>query len=156
MPTKELAVISLHPAPDQPLGLDLMQILSALQGRLGRWVWCVRNLDWLGHDGETFCRAVEAAGPGGLWIDSHELIERAQGIYQTIEGEFLAFSKSLDRRTIDARDLSLSSFPAGRAEVAIVAVDGCYFDVYSKDAGVTNSLYERFPDARADDPDGYF
>ena len=38
------------------------------------------NLDWLGENGpahdKALCEAVEAAGPGGLWIDSHYLVEQ--------------------------------------------------------------------------------
>src|SRR5205823_4888644 len=108
------------------------------------------------EDGETFCRAVEAAGPEGLWQTSDELLRRAQGIYQTIEGSFLAFSRSLDRHTIDGSDLELASFPSSKAEFAIVAVDGCYFDVYSKDAVVTHDLLDRFPNAQSEPTDRFF
>jgi hypothetical protein len=156
MQTQELSVLSIHPDPARPLDLDLRHILSALGERLGNWVWCVRHLDWLGKDGETLGWAVEAAGPGGLWLDSQQLIEGAQGIYQTIEGSFLAFSKSLDRRTIDASDLALASFPRNKADFAIIAVDGWYFDIYSKDSLITNDLLHKFPSARAEPPDRYF
>src|SRR2546430_2351613 len=116
MQTQELSVFSIHPDPTQPLGLDLKHILSGLGSRLGNWVWCVRNLDWLGKDGETLCQAVEAAGPEGLWLDSQELVQHTQDIYQTIEGSFLAFPKLLDRRTIDSSDLGLAGFPLSKAE----------------------------------------
>src|SRR5438094_229702 len=140
MQTQELSVISIHPDPARPLDLDLKHILSGLGERLESWVWCITDLDWLGEDGEMLCRAVEAAGPGGLWLDSQELIQHVQGIYQTIEGSFLAFPTSLDRRIIDESDRDLASFPLSKAEFAIVAVDGCYFDVYSKDAVATHDL----------------
>ena len=61
MQTHELSIISIHPDPARPLDLDLRHILSGLGKRLGKWVWNVRDLDWLGEDGETLCRAVEAA-----------------------------------------------------------------------------------------------
>ena len=112
MPIRELGVISIHPDPSQPLGMDLRHILSTLGGNLGDWIWCVKKLDWLGDDGEAFCAAVEAAGPGGLWIDSHDLVEKAKGIYQTIEGEFLAFPRSIDRRNVRTIDLDLLVYGA--------------------------------------------
>jgi hypothetical protein len=156
MKTRELSVISLHPDPSNPLGLDLKQIISALDREIEDWVWCVKHLDWLGENGESLCQAVEAAGAGGFWIDSPVLLQEVAGIYQTIEGEFIAFPRTIDRRQLGLLDLSLSSFPASRAVVAIVAVDGCYFDVYSKDSKTTGRLYERFPDARVEDPKLYF
>jgi hypothetical protein len=99
---------------------------------------------------------VEAAGPGGLWIDSEGLVKQSNGIYQTIEGKFMAFPKSIDRRELGPLDLSVSSFPASKAVVAVVAVDGCYFDVFSKDHETTNRLHEKFPDAMVEDPALYF
>jgi hypothetical protein len=155
MQTRELGVISIRPDPSQPLGMDLKHILAVLEGKLGSWVWCVKNLDWLGNQAEAFCDAVEAAGPQGLWIDSHDLVARASGVYQTIEGEFFAFPRSIDRQAVQPTDLDLSSFPTSRALAVIVAVDGCYFDVYSKDPEVT-ALLETLPNARSESPDHYF
>ncbi len=156
MRTQELAVVSLQPDPSCPLGLDLKHILSALGGKLRDWVWCLKDLDWLGENGESLRDAVEAAGPGGLWIDSRDLLDIVAGIYQTIEGEFLAFPESIDRRDLGAPDLDLSSFPASRAVLAVVAVDGCSFDVYSKDPETTHLLQDTFPGARSENLDHYF
>ncbi len=105
---------------------------------------------------ESRCKAVEAAGPGGFWIDSHDLVKEVKGIYQTVEGEFIAFHQSIDQRELGPIDLSLSSFPGSRAVVAIVAVDGCYFDVYSKDSEATSKLLEKFPGATVENPELYF
>ena len=155
MQIRELGVISIHPDPSQPLGMDLKHILHAFDGKLENWIWCMKNLDWLGNGAEAFFEAVEAAGPRGLWIDSHDLVAVVSGIYQTIEGEFFAFPRSIDRQEVGATDLDLSSFPASKAVIAIVAVDGCYFEVYSKDPEVT-SLLEKLPNARSESPDRYF
>jgi hypothetical protein len=155
MKTREIGVISIHPDRSQPLATDLKHILCALEGALENWVWCVKNVDWLGDDAETFCNAVQMAGYEGLWIDSHELVEQASRVYQTIEGEFFAFPRSLDRQDVSATDLDTGSFRTSKAVVAIVAVDGCYFDVYSKDPEVT-SLLEKLPNARSEDPGHYF
>ena len=156
MRTNEIDVLSLHPDPSNPLALDLKHLLSAFGHKLVDWVWCVKNLDWLGEEGESFCRAVEAAGPGGLWIDSRDLVQQVRGIYQTIEGEFVAFPESIERQSLGPLDLSLSSFPASKAVVAVVAIDGCYFDVYSKDSEATNLLQKRFPDATVENAELYF
>jgi hypothetical protein len=156
MKTQEVNVVSLHPDPSNPLGLDLKHILSSLDRKLVDWVWCVKNLDWLGENGESLCEAVEAAGSEGFWIDSQDLVKEVRGIYQTIEGEFVAFPRSIDRRDLEAIDLDLASFPASRAVVAVVAVDGCCFDVYSKDSETLKMLQDRFPDAKHENPDLYF
>jgi hypothetical protein len=156
MKTQEVTVLSLRPDPANPLGLDLKHILSAFDRNLGDWVWCLKNLDWLGENGESLCQAVEAAGPGGFWIDSRDLVKEVNGIYQTIEGDFMAFPRSIDRRNLGVLDLSLSSFPASKSVIAVVAVDGCYFDIYSKDPESTNTLLERFPDATVENPELYF
>ncbi|HEV3121499.1 MAG TPA: hypothetical protein VGY53_06335 [Isosphaeraceae bacterium] len=155
MKTQELAVLSLRPDPSHPLGLDLKHILAALQRDIPDWVWCVKNLDWLGENGESLCNAVQAAGPGGFWFDSQDLVKVVKGIYQTVEGEFIAFPRSIDRRALGPQDLSLSSFPSSRAVAAIVAVDGCYFDVYSKDSQATSRLHETFPGATVEDPPSF-
>jgi len=158
MPLQELAVISIHPDPERPLELDLKHILSALGERLEDWVWCIRDLDCLGQgqDAEAFSRAVEDAGSPGLWINSEDFLRRSRGIYQTIEGSFLAFPGSLDRRSLDGDELCLGLFPTSKAEFAIVAVDGCYFDIYSKDPAATHELLERFATARPEPADHYF
>jgi hypothetical protein len=156
MKTQEVTVLSLRPDPTDPLGLDLKHILSAFARKLVDWVWCVKNLDWLGENGEPFCQAVEAAGPGRFWIVSQDLVNEVNGIYQTIEGEFMSFPKSMDRRDLGPLDLGLSSFPASRAVVAIVAVDGCYFDIYSKDSEATSMVHERLLDVTVENPELYF
>jgi hypothetical protein len=156
MKTQELAVIAIHPDPSNPLGLDLRDILSALGGKLEGWTWCVRDLDWLGEGGEPFCRSVEEAGPHGLWLDSDELVRAVRGIYQTIEGRFLAFRRSTRRQDLAAADLDLSAFPSSRSVLAIVAVDGSFFDVYSKDPEATRLLRDNFPGARDECPERYF
>jgi hypothetical protein len=156
MRLQEVSVVSLHPDPSDPLGLDLKHILSAFEPKLADWAWCVKNLDWLGENGESLCEAVETAGPEGFWIDSQDLVKEVGGIYQTIEGEFMAFPRSIDRRDLESLDLDLSSFPASRAVVGVVAVDGCYFDVYSKDSEALKMLHAKFPDAKNENPDLYF
>jgi hypothetical protein len=112
-------------------------------------------LDWLGRDAEETCRRVEAAGPSGYWLASDELVRRARTVYQTIEGEFLAFPADVDRRTAGAADLNLRLFPNSRAEAAIVAVDGTAFDVFAKEPDVLAAV-KQLPGVRDEDPGMYF
>lgn len=156
MKTRELTVLTLRPDPADPLGLDLKQILAAFGDQLADWTWWTKDVDWLGGDGGPVGRAIEAAGPEGSWIDSWDLLGAVGAIYQTIEGEFLAFPRSIDRRNLQALDLNLASFPEGRAAVAVVAVDGGCFDVYSKDPEATHRLLATFPDATIEDTGLYF
>ena len=156
MHVRELDVVSIHPDPGNPPGLDLKEILAALAPKLGEWSWCVRGLDWLGPDGEPTCRAVELAGVGGLWLDSEALVERASTIYQTIEGIFLAFPRAIDRRRLNPADLDLSAFPESPASLAIVAIDGGSFDIYAKDRDVPALLHAALANVRDEDAGRYF
>lgn len=155
MQLRELEVTSIRPGPGDGPGIDLKHILSALAPKLGGWSWCVRHLEWLGADDEPFCQAVEAAGPGGYWLDSESLVQRASGIYQTIEGDFLAFPAEFGPADVGPSDQDASSFAEGRAIVKIVATDGCYFDVFSKDREVSGLLHAALPDVRDEDPSLY-
>ncbi len=155
MPTQNITVVSIHPDRAGPLALDLKDLLSALGPHLGEWNWCVRNLDWLGEGGEAFCRRVQAEGPAGLWIPSEELVRHAAKIYQTIEGEFLAFPQEVDPKTVQEEELNLRAFPASRADLALQAVDGCFFEIFTKDPEVLNAL-KKFKDLREENPTNYF
>jgi hypothetical protein len=155
MKTQNVSIVSIHPDPAQPLAFDIKDVLDAFGPCLERWVWCVRNLDWLGEDSEALCQQVEAAGSAGLWMTSQELLSHARKVYQTIEGEFLAFPREVDPKTVTAQELNLRCFPASRAELAIVAVDGGFFEVYAKDPDVLSRL-RLFGDVRDEDPSEYF
>jgi hypothetical protein len=114
--------------------LDLKDVLAALQPRLNDWVWCVRGLDWLGGErAEALCRQVEIARPGGLWLPSDELLSITQNVWQTIDGQFYAFPRTLNLRDFDTRDLHPATFPTTSAELAILAIDGSLFEVFAKD-----------------------
>jgi hypothetical protein len=155
MKTQTISVVSIHPDPARPLAFDVKDILATLGPYLPRWIWCVRNLDWLGEGGEIVCRNVETAGAAGLWMTSQELLAQAHKVYQTLEGEFLAFPRDVDPKEITAEELNLRAFPASRAELALVAVDGGLFDVYAKDSDLPASL-KGFRDVRQENPEAYF
>jgi hypothetical protein len=148
-------VLSIHPDPEQPLAIDLKNLLQVLGPRLPGWVWCIRYLEWLGDADEGFDQAVEAAGSSGVWLSSADLMRHAKQVYQTIEGQFLAFPKNTDRGQLDDQDLNLLDFPFNKMELAIVAIDGCFFEVYAKDPSLVN-LLSCFKDVREEDPTHYF
>ena len=139
MKTQNVSIVSIHPDPAKPLELDVKHILAALGPHLQQWTWCVRNLDWLGENAEAICKRVEAAAPKGLRITSPELLEAARGVYQTIEGEFIAFPRDLDALEVDLQG-GVGSFPTSKADFAIVAVDGSFFVIYAKDPDILVSL----------------
>jgi hypothetical protein len=154
MKTQNVSIVSIHPDPTVPLGFDVKDILAALATRLPQWIWCVRNLDWLGENADAVCQMVEAA-PNGLWMTSQELLAHAGRIYQTVEGEFLAFPHNVEPKKVDCQEMSLAAFPESRAELAIVAVDGSFFEVYAKDAGDAAAL-QAFKNVREENPAEYF
>ena len=156
MPIQNVAVISIRRDAGRPLGLDVKDILAALGPRLDGWLWCVKGLDWLGGDAaEALCRKVDAARPGGVWLASAELRRFAQDVYQTIDGEFYAFPRATDIRAVDPHELHPAAFPSSAAELAILAVDGSYFDVLAKDPQNQEPL-RHLPGARDEDPGKYF
>jgi hypothetical protein len=155
MKTQNVSIVSIHPDSAQPLALDLKDVLLALKPCWPLWIWCVRYVDWLGEGSEAFSRDVEEAGSAGLWLTSQELYCHASGIYQTIEGEFIAFPCEVDPSAITANELNLRTFPTSRVELAIVAVDGRFFDVYAKDPEQLAAL-RRLGDVRDEDPSLYF
>ncbi len=154
METESISVISIHPGPDSPHGVDVKDILSRLAAYWDRWNWCVRNLDWLGADNQFLCDAVQKAGARGLWISSQELFAHAARVHHTFEGTFLAFPREVDPSTVSIRELA-ASFPASRAELEIRAVDGSFFDVYAKEPSVLSPL-RLLPGVRDEIPCDYF
>jgi hypothetical protein len=157
MKTQKVTIISIRPEPDEPAVVDVKDILTALKLYWDRWQWCVRNLDWLGNDNnaEAFCRDVEAAGPTGLWIAGPDLLRHACDAYQTVEGEFLAFPREIDPKEVDCDQLSLRAFPTSRAELAIVVVDGFFFEIYAKDPEALVPI-RRLKNVRDENPAAYF
>jgi hypothetical protein len=155
MKTQNISIVSVHPDPANALSLDIKDILTALAPELPRWTWCVRNLDWLGKDADALCLRAENAGPQGYWISSEELLGYARNVYQTIEGQFLAFPKDVGPMNVPLEQLQISAFADSAAELGIVAVDGGFFDVYAKDAA-NLSLLRQLGDVREEDTKMYF
>lgn len=156
MELSKLCVVSIHPDTQHPLDVDLKGILSAVGDRLAEWIWCVRDLDWLGNDAsEQFAQQVGVAGRKGLWSSSQELLAQAENVYQTIEGQFVAFPREVDKSSLSEGDSQLDSFPTSLAVFAVAAIDGSYFDVYAKDQSLIKR-FTRFTDVRSENPASYF
>jgi hypothetical protein len=156
MNSATVSIVSLWPDPDRRLDLDLKHIVSALRPFWAEWRWCVKNLDWLGdQSSEDICKAVERAGQIGLWMSSEELVDNANKVYQTIEGQFLAFPTGTDPRTLSSVDLNLREFPSNRAQLVIAAIDGWFFNVYAKDATFLMP-FRNMKGVRQEDPNVHF
>src|SRR5262245_8823232 len=154
-PTR-VEVFSLHPHADPP-EFDLKDILRALEALAKGCVWWLSGLESVGGAVcESGGRASDTAGDKGLWMPWAELEAFAQDTRQTIEGRLVAFPADLDRRAVTAEERGLGAFPTSRASLAIVAIDGCYFDVYAKTPDVGASLRQHFREVRVEDPSNYF
>jgi hypothetical protein len=156
MISSTVTIISLRPAVDRPLELDLKHILHALRPFLSEWVWCIQKVDWLGDDSsEDVCQKVAGMGANGLWISSDALLESVNKVYQTIEGDFLAFPIATDPRVLPLKEIELKYFPTSSAVLAIVAIDGSFFEVYTKDAKHIEAL-QVFEGIQYENPNLYF
>jgi len=85
-----------------------------------------------------------------------QLVQWAAQIQQTNDGEFIAFSSDIERATITDEDLDLGQFPTSKAQLAVLAIDSTYFEVYAKDPDVLVALRRSFRDVRLEDPSPYF
>ncbi len=144
MSDTSIRIVSLRPDKNRPLDLDLRHILAVLKPLLPHVTWRVRNLDWLGDEtSEKLCELVANAGRSGYWISSEQLCIRADDVYQTIEGEFSAFTRDPDPSSLALSDISLRPIPLNNALLVIVAIDGTSFEVYSKDSEYVEQLKTR-------------
>jgi hypothetical protein len=150
-----IQVISIHDHQGEFLAFDLKHVLQVLEARLADWAWCLTVLDGVGGEySEAVCRQVERAGR--LWLSTPELNQLANDIRQTIDAECIGFPAGVDRQKVSDRDVDLGYFPSGRAGLAIVAVDGSYYEVYAKDPELVESLRKHFKEVRLEDPSRYF
>jgi hypothetical protein len=150
-----IQVLSIHDMKDMQLAVDLKDILRVLTGCLTRWTWCITSLDCQGGQCDAVCRAVESASPG-LWMSSEDLVKFARSVHQVIEGTFIAFPNNIDTESIESSDLDLGEFPLHRAELAVVVVDGSWFDVFTKDPEIADLLRRSFDDVRDENPGNFF
>ncbi len=157
MPKTAIQVLSIHDHKASLLAFDLKDLLQALNRHFAQSAWCITLLECVGGEAcEEACRTVENSGGAGLWLSGQELVSLANRIDQTIEGEFLAFPGDIDRATVTEQDLDLGHFPNSKAELAIVAVDSSYFEVYARAPDVLATLRQHFQDVRVQDPGSYF
>jgi hypothetical protein len=148
-------VLTIHDHIDSRLAFELKDVLRALDNYVDRWSWCITELDCFGGESEAVCQAVEATHGSGIWLSSTELRKLAAGIAQTIDGQFIAYPKEIDRRTVDP-GAAWGEFPASRAELFIHAVDSTFFEIFVKDPEIAVRLQQTFKDVRVEDPEVYF
>jgi hypothetical protein len=57
---------------------------------------------------------------------------------------------------VTVEDVNLGLFPTSKAELAIVAVDSSFFEIYAKDPQLVTALQHHFKEVRLQDPASYF
>jgi len=157
MPKSAVQVFSIHDHQESLLAFDLKDVLQALNGQFALAAWCITVLECVGGERcEEACQAVEKSEGAGVWLSWDELVKLANQIDQTIEGEFLAFPREIEKASVTGQDLDLGHFPTSKAELAILAVDSSYFEVYAKNPEVLAALRHCFRDVRLEDPSPFF
>jgi hypothetical protein len=158
MAKQNVKIVSIHDEDPSSgvLSFDLKDVLKALQNHLGSWSFCVIEIDAVGKRVDEFCDAVQSARGRGIWASREELEDIAARAEQTISAEILGFPAELNRSSLSEQDLNLACFPVSKAEVAIVAVDSSYFEVYAKNSAVLDAIRGAFQDVREEDPAPYF
>lgn len=159
VPDDEPTVVSIHDHElPEKRAFDLQDILRALGQRGLGWNWCVLydfEAYGPGEDLRERTQAIWQARPGGLWLSGPELVEFAQGIHQTIDGEFQAFPACLDPQSIPLGELR-TSFPGSRAQLVIRITDSAIFEVYAKHPEDVARLRARFADVRLEEDTGRY
>jgi hypothetical protein len=156
-----VSVVSIHDSKTAYLACDLKDVLAVLGGYLGKWAWCVTDLDAFGEGAagrvvEELCRQVERAKPLGVWLSSDELVSLAAQTAQTIDGTFVAFPSAVKRENISETQLSIAAFPESAAELVVLVVDSSCLEVCAKDSTIPAHLRRHFQDVREEDPQLYF
>jgi hypothetical protein len=135
------------------LSFDLKDILRALGAESEFWQWWIApTLEEFGPDPSLveLDRALQQSRPQGLWLSGKQLVALAQGIDQTIDGEFQAFPPEIDPSTISLDELH-GPFSASSAVLVIRAVDGDRFDVGYKRLEDRDRLRAAFTSVRNGD-----
>jgi hypothetical protein len=138
---------------DSQTTYELKEILHAFGSEvISGLTWGVEGLDWLGPEDVTrFNDEVDAAPRGRSLIPGRRLLELADQAWQTIEGEFVGYSTSLDAREFLETGSPLAWFASSPAEIAIEVQDGQFFDVYLRSQTYADRLAQRFRDVRWQD-----
>lgn len=138
---------------DSQTTYELKEILHAFGSEvISGLTWGVEGLDWLGPEDVTrFNDEVDAAPRGRSLIPGRRLLELADQAWQTIEGEFVGYSTSLDAREFLETGSPSAWFASSPAEIAIEVQDGQFFDVYLRSQTYADRLAQHFRDVRWQD-----
>jgi hypothetical protein len=133
---------------DNQTTYELKEILHAIGAEvISGLTWGVEGLDWLGPEDVTrFNDELDAAPGGRMLISGRRLLELADQVWQTIEGEFIGYGTSLDAREFLETGSPLAWFITSPAEIAIEVQDGQFFDVYLRSQTFADRLAQHFRD----------
>jgi hypothetical protein len=150
-------VVSIHDAATQGyLSVDVKDILGCLGSSIEDYSWVITELDCTGEEAQSLCDAVESRRGRGLVLSADELLAAAQKFKQTIDAKILGIPK----RAYSQQELDLISdlwsFPQTQAQLAILAVDSSFFEVFTKDYNQVRLLRKCFKDVREEDSQNYF
>ena len=110
----------------QLLGFDLRDILSVARERVGASTWVCDHVECIGRTSDD----VHAASESGVELPGSRLLALAEGIDQTIDGDFSGYLSS------------------NRPWCIIRAIDGSEFVVITDDMTFVSELRRRFADVR--------
>lgn len=151
MQDEQVRIVSIHDRVGLALAFDLKDILHPLSPKIDKFRWWVNIVDCVPAES---CQKV--AHEQGTWLSSKELTSCVSAIDQTIDAVLLGFPADVDPREVSCEELELGSFPHSRAELAIVAVDSSFFEVYCKRSDIIGLLKKRFKDVREERAESHF
>jgi len=149
-------VVTIHDLKNHVLALDLKDVLDTLRGSIDAWAWHVDDLECTGARSREVCDAIRRAEGRGIWLSSAELVDLANSIDQTIDGQFLAFAVDGGPPNLTQTDLDLAFFSENNCKLGIRVVDSSFIEVYLKDEQHLKALKGRFRDVREPDLSLYF
>ncbi len=79
-------------------------------------------------------------------------MDLTQSVTQTIEGTFVGYTSEREATEFLQTAWSLSQFKTSPAEIAFVAVDGSWFDVYLRNRVYLDRLVQRVANVHWQDP----
>jgi hypothetical protein len=107
------------------LNFDLKEIFSAIGNPVSVSTWKCHNVECTGENAQRLCELSDE----GQSVSGKELVAIVAGIFQTIDGEFEAY-----------RDGKKNPW------LVVNAVDSSWFEVFSVDSAVLESIRSSFQD----------
>jgi hypothetical protein len=117
--------------------------------------WGVEAIAVNGPQAQDFCTMVESAPEHRILVTGTELLEYVQAFLQVDEGIFAGYHNDSDAAIFLRFGWARTRFTSPACELAMVAVDGCGFDVYLRSRVYADRLTAHFKAARWEDPANY-